>query len=388
MIVTMSGGFLRFMWAFPEYLIIDANHLTHAHSHVALLGWGWIMIVAYILDRHIKTVRKQWIVKLYAALLHISVAGMFITFSMDGYWKWSIIFSAAHVILSIAFLLYYGYYRSKYTNGASQTAFDAALMLALISNIGPMLLSLGGMQNADSVSIAVNSYVHLQCFGFLLLSAIGIVIDTTQKIYPSIKTNTYTNCIYVMALSVVPAQLVAVSAVIPGSLVLIIGSVSMTIFALAGFRMLYLLNRNYEKSAINPFQIFVKTAYSGALVLFAILLLSTIPVIRAPFEDARFMAIGVIHLVLLVVVTPILLDYSRQILELNSVKLKWPASFVMTGSVVMVGLLILGGLAQGLKFILPLNFQFWLMITALPVIIGLLIMGFTKERYHSFHRMI
>jgi hypothetical protein len=384
----MTGGLLRFMWAFPEYLIIDAKHLTHAHSHVALLGWGWIMIAGYILDRHVKTVRKEWIVKLYAALLHISVAGMLITFSMDGYWKWSIIFSAAHVILSIAFLLYYGYYRSKHTNGASQTAFDAALILALISNLGPLLLSLGSMQNAASVTIAVNSYVHLQCFGFLLLSAIGIAIDTTQKIKPSIKTNTYINCIYVMALSVVPAQLVAVSSLIPGLLVLIIGSASMAIFALAGFRMLYLLKRNYDESAINPFQIFVKTSYSGALVLFTILLLSTMPVIRAPFEDARFMAIGVIHLVLLVVVTPILLDYGRQILEFNSVKLKWPALSVLTGSVVMVGLLIFGGLAQGLKFILPMNIQFWLMITALPVIVGLLLLGFTKVRYHGFRRMI
>jgi len=362
------------MWAFPEYLMIDTNHLTHAHSHVALLGWGWIMVVAYIFDRHINSVRQLWLAKLYALLLHISVAGMLITFSMSGYWKWSIIFSAVHVLLSIAFILYYGYFRSKHTNGASQTAFDAALMLALISNIGPLVLSMGSMQNATSVTIAVNSYVHVQCFGFLLLSAIGIAIDTTQKVRTPEQSKSIVNLVYIMALSVVPAQLVSVSNLIPGLLVQIIGSVSMAIFALSGNLLVYMMYRNRNNNVIQPFKYYILTAFSGAIAMFTILLLSSIPIIRAPFLESRFMAIGVIHLVLLVIVTPILLDYGRHVLVLDKNKLKWSPISVTIGSAVMVGFLILGGLAQGLRFILPLNIQFWLFVSSIPIVVGLVYM--------------
>lgn len=375
-LVTISGAWIRHIWAFPGESIVDAKHLTHAHSHIALLGWCWGIVVAYLLRKVLAPKRGLWFWRLFAVVFHVSVGGMFITFAQAGYWKWSIIFSAVHVTLGTLFVVLYFVKRRKLESRTSLLAFDAALLLALIANVAPMMLSFGSMQTTSAVTIAVNSYVHLQCFGFLVLFLMGMLYDAVIT-----DNHLHSNrLVYLITFASIPSQLVAVAHLIDGELDLIIGSLGMAAYAVGLFLVLYQVYQNWDRVKLAGCQSMLRAVMTGGFVLASALLIASVPMVSDVFREARFLVIGIIHLLLLGMVTPVFLYYSHRRSGMNEHDVKPGVIVLMLSIWVMLLILIFAGLGQGLGVLLPFHVPKALFYSAIPISLAAIYLFMTALR--------
>lgn len=366
--VTATGTLVRFLWAYPGHVPFDAKHLTHAHSHVALLGWAWSVAAAYLLKLHMsRWLRRPLAVKTYAALVFAANAGMLVTFPMGGYWKWSIIFSAAHVVLSLAFAA--AYLRSRMVGRAlpSSMAFDAAVLLGAVANLAPMALAFGSRTGSGGMAVIVNGYVHLQCFGFLGFFLVGMAYDSVLR-RPMLRNPAkHRAALAAMVLGVFPAQLVAVQQLVPGRLDLWVGSAGMAAYA-AGlwFLLRELAARRAVMRRAGCFRA-VRMAALGLAMLAPMLSLAAVPAVSGVFVGSRFVMIGVIHLLLLGMVTPVFLWHVHREAGLRLRQIRVPVLVFVAFVWAMIALLLLGGLAQGLAIVLPFNIALGLFHVAVPV---------------------
>lgn len=46
LVVLLSGCLIRFQWIAPEHAVFATKYLIHAHSHLALIGWLYLLLMA------------------------------------------------------------------------------------------------------------------------------------------------------------------------------------------------------------------------------------------------------------------------------------------------------------------------------------------------------
>src|SRR3954470_20844502 len=83
LIASFMGLIMRFSYLFP--LNINYIYLLHAHSHVAMLGWAYLMIYVLIIHFFIPKDKSQK--PIYNRLFwitEISIIGMIISFPVQG----------------------------------------------------------------------------------------------------------------------------------------------------------------------------------------------------------------------------------------------------------------------------------------------------------------
>ena len=141
--VAFLGALMRFIYL-QEIPFLDYKYILHAHSHTAMLGWGFTALagalVFSMLTKHRSMVpyRNALIVNTVAGL------GMFITFLYQGYGALSIAFSTLHVFVA--------YYFSKhFLNDIKITPSSNAKIFAKWS-VYLMLLSTLGLWSIAPVS--------------------------------------------------------------------------------------------------------------------------------------------------------------------------------------------------------------------------------------------
>ena len=76
--------------------------LTHAHSHVAMLGWVYLMLFTLIVHYFIP--EKKPIYNRLFWLTEVAVVGMMLSFPLQGYAAISISFSTLHIFCSYYFV--------------------------------------------------------------------------------------------------------------------------------------------------------------------------------------------------------------------------------------------------------------------------------------------
>ena len=108
-VAAVMGLALRF--SFIESIGLNYRYLTHAHSHVAMLGWVYLMLFTLIVYYFIPN--KKPIYNQLFWLTEISVIGMMVSFPIQGYATISILFSTLHIFCSY----YFVYLIWKYQNG-------------------------------------------------------------------------------------------------------------------------------------------------------------------------------------------------------------------------------------------------------------------------------
>ena len=99
LIAALMGLALRF--SFLESIGINYRFLTHAHSHVAMLGWVYLML--FTLFVHYFILNKTKVFYRLFWLTEFSVLGMMLSFPIQGYAAVSITFSTLHILSSYYF---------------------------------------------------------------------------------------------------------------------------------------------------------------------------------------------------------------------------------------------------------------------------------------------
>lgn len=178
-VVAASMGLLmRFIYLFP-LKGINYIYLLHAHSHVAMLGWAYLMM--YVLIVHFFIPKEKSDKPIYNQLFwttEFAVIGMMISFPIQGYALFSIVFSTLHILLSYVFcwLVWRDCPKNK---NAPEKLLIASILFLILSTfgvwcLGPALNMLG--KQSAFYQIAIQFFLHFQFNGWFLFAVLALFI--------------------------------------------------------------------------------------------------------------------------------------------------------------------------------------------------------------------
>lgn len=171
-IAAFMGLALRF--SFLESIGINYRYLTHAHSHVAMLGW--VYLVLFTLFVHYFIPEKKPIYTNLFWLTEVAVVGMMVSFPFQGYAAVSISFSTLHILCSYYFVFLI--WKNHKTNSfVTKSLLQTALVFMVVSTAGVWCLgpavSLQGKASAF-YQIAIQFFLHFQFNGWFLIAVVTL----------------------------------------------------------------------------------------------------------------------------------------------------------------------------------------------------------------------
>lgn len=172
-IAALLGLALRYAIIYP--IGFNYRFLTHAHSHVAMLGWVYLLLYVLIV-KYVVPEKKPVFNRLFW-LTEFAVIGMLFSFPFQGYAAVSISFSTLHIFCSY----YFVYLIWKYHKTDSKvTAYmlKASLVFMLVSTVGVWCLGpavkMAGQASAF-YQTAIQFFLHFQFNGWFLIAVIGVL---------------------------------------------------------------------------------------------------------------------------------------------------------------------------------------------------------------------
>jgi hypothetical protein len=179
LIAALLGLLLRFVFVFP--VGINFRYLTHAHSHVAMLGWVYLMLFSFIVYYFIPKYSKAYSRLFWVT--EIAVVGMMLSFPFQGYAAISISFSTLHIFCS------YYFFRLVWKDQAGndlpeRVLLKTSLLFMLLSTIGIWCLgpAVATMGNQSAFfNIAIQFFLHFQFNGWFLFAVLAVFFKILSR---------------------------------------------------------------------------------------------------------------------------------------------------------------------------------------------------------------
>lgn len=172
LIAALLGLALRY--SFIDSVGLNYRFLTHAHSHIAMLGWVYLMLYVCIVHYFIPE-KKPIFTKLFW-FTEFAVIGMLLSFPFQGYAAVSISFSTLHIFCSYYFV-YLVWKHHKTESVVVSRLLKTALVFMLVSTagvwcLGPAVSMLG--QASAFYQIAIQFFLHFQFNGWFLIAVFTV----------------------------------------------------------------------------------------------------------------------------------------------------------------------------------------------------------------------
>lgn len=181
LLATTVGLLLRYQFIAPTPGV-RYTYFLHAHSHVMFLGWIFNVLYLALVDYHVPASGHSGFVKFFLAL-QLPVLAMMISFPIQGYGLYSIIFSTLHTVAAMGFI-YAFYRRTRGQHKASLWFAKTGLFFFLLSTAGPF--SLGylmshGLGQTYWYNFSIYYYLHFQYNGFFLFGAFSLFYQLLER---------------------------------------------------------------------------------------------------------------------------------------------------------------------------------------------------------------
>ena len=183
-VAALLGLLLRLV-PFIEMPWLNFRHLTHAHSHAAMMGWLYMAIFALIMHFFLtdKEQEKKKYNRLFV-LLQIAVIGMMTSFPFQGYGAISITFSALHLFGSYAFLSFI-WRNARSENRQPITLLKTAIVLMIFSTLGvyalgPVTAKIGRM--TDAYHLCIQFFLHFQFQGWFVFAIVALLLQRLSQL--------------------------------------------------------------------------------------------------------------------------------------------------------------------------------------------------------------
>jgi hypothetical protein len=387
LIAASLGALLRFAFV-EEVSWLHFKNFLHAHSHVAMLGWVYMALFALLLTAFVPYSKIDQ--RAYNALFWVtqaSVAGMLISFPLQGYGAVSIAFSCLHIICSYVFVAW------LWTDLPKQKSFShlllkTAIVFMLLSTIaiwamGPIMAS--SLKGSSFYYMAVQFYLHFQFNGWFLFGALALLFKILEehKVLINHKEQFIFYGLLIVASLLTYALALAWAA--PETSIFLANSLGV-IVQLSALVMLIRLLRPHFDTIKN---IFSATAFHLLMIAaisfvgkVCIQALVVVPFIAEAAYTIRNYVIGFIHLVLLGAISFSLfaLASKYQLLQTQDSRARWGIIIVVAGFIFSETLLFLQGtmLWATLGF-LPYYYEF-LFGASFLLPLGILVFLFGQRR--------
>lgn len=386
-LVALIGTLLRS----ATYISIPLEYvnLVHAHSHVAFQGWVYTILFLLLTCIFIK---KQQLKKGRYALQFILtifiVVGVLISFSLQGYALYSIIFSTLFQLLNYWFI--YRFLKdTKGDNNLSLRFVKTGLWYGLLSTLMPFgigILSAKGLQGSEPYQSLVYTFLHLQYNGWFLFVVLGLFFHYFEKNAILINRKHLLRCYWLLTISVIPAISLSLlgmefsKSIIPLAYIsALLLTAGLVFFLLVLPRNLMLHLKQKSKWFTLYFMVFV-LSFSLKMVL---QILSVLPFFNYYAFHNKNIIIAYLHLSLIGSISFLLLAMMLEMKWLSTNKLvKIGSILLVLGYIITELLLLLSGLGFYFNTIL-------LILGSLAMALGVLFMLFSKSNIttenHSVH---
>lgn len=383
-ILTALTGIWMRVYQLSPMAWIDYDHILHAHSHVALLGWIFIGVFITFLTLYKKTgAKKQAFIILLA--LFISSLLMFFAFLYQGYGLYSIALSTIHIFVEYWAGIFIVKHLKKQRMPKSAKCFIIGGVIALfISSIGPYalaIISATGGKNLVWYDMSVYFYLHFQYNGWLTLMLIGLFIAILAERKIAMNESLLRHAFWTYFIAIFPGYLLSALWADLGITVQVIATIGI-IGQSIGVVLVIL--------AFKDAFIQARTEFSGLtwwmlLLTFALLLIKSTmelgmihPGLAELVNTTRSVIIGYLHLTLLGFISMfILVQYQMQ--GIAKVDRYCIYSFIIffTGFVLNEMLLFLDALGQWTKFFTIPHFNEGLLLASILLGTGVVMLTFT-----------
>ncbi|NRD24360.1 hypothetical protein HNV10_13965 [Winogradskyella litoriviva] len=384
LIAALMGLALRF--SSLEAIGLNFRFLTHAHSHVAMLGWVYLML--YTLFVHYFIPKQPKVFNRLFWLTELAVVGMMLSFPFQGYAAISIFFSTLHIFCSYYFA--YLIFKHHKTNAVvSEKLLKTSLIFMVVSTIGvwclgPAVARLG--QASAFYQIAIQFFLHFQFNGWFLIAVVAVFFHLL-KVEDS---KQFRHFFTLLIISTVLTFALPIQWFLPHQSLLFINGLGVVLQVVMLYKFIQLIKPKLEVLMTNAHKL-MKYMFMFALICFVLKVvfqsLSILPEFSAVVYEHRNFVIGFIHLLMLGVISGFLFAFIlKSGLVTNSKSLTVGIySFVLGFLLTEILLLI-----QGIMFfygigILP-NYYLLLFLFSvfLPLGIGFIlfnIYGNTKDKF-------
>lgn len=305
LIACLFGLLMRFMHLFPIDFL-NYSFLLHAHSHVAMLGWVYLII--YFLVVHFFIPKEKSQKPIYNRLFWLtefSVIGMMVAFPIQGYALFSIVFSTLHIVLSYVFC------RLVWKDCSSEKApiqrlLQVSILFMVLSTcgvwcLGPAVSTLG--KQSAFYQIAIQFFLHFQFNGWFILAVLALFLKQFQNKIDKLKFKKFYNAVMI---SVILTLAFPVRWFVENNILNYINALGVLI-QLGAFIYFYKMLKPEIKHFTNSLDKTAKIVYGLALCsLFlkvGIQLLTIIPNLAEVSHQIRNFVIGFIHLTMLGIIT-------------------------------------------------------------------------------------
>lgn len=389
LIVSVIGVILRYkiLYSLPFF---DQKHLLHGHSHFAFAGWItqalMALLVTYLCRQNATIVFKK-----YERLLIINLItayGMLISFPIEGYGFFSILFSTLSIFVSYTFaIIYWKDLNRLPEKSISHYWFKAALIFNAISSAGAFSLAIMMVTKTIHQNwylAAIYFFLHFQYNGWFFFSCMGLL---NEKIQPLVSENSKLKKIFwLFAIACIPAYfLSALWLKIPLIIyVLVIAAALLQVIAWGWLVKLIKNNWRLIKQQIPPTATWILAFSAAALSIKLLLQLgSVIPALSDLAFGFRPIVIGYLHLVLLGVITLFILGYIFAFKQLFISKTSLMALWIFTAGILFNETLLM---IQGVSAMYYVNVPYineLLLFAALLMFSGLLVLNMSQVKRNS-----
>lgn len=296
----------------------------HGHSHFAFVGWIamalMILMVRYLIRNNLPTNYKKYNWILTAELL-VSYA-MFVSFIIEGYAFWSILFSTATIFISYFFIFFYWRDLNKIRNtGFSILWLKATLVLWAFSSLGAFMLAYlmaHHIMIQDLYFSAVYFFMHFQYNGWFLFACFGIFFSYMHRLGVDHISSLSKWLFIIMAVTVVPTYFLSILWLrLPLALVWIADiSGVLQLFVLYYFiKILFLVQRSKNIQFSWSTKWLWRLSSISFFLKITLQMLSTIPYLSHYAFGFRPIVIGYLHLSFVGIISLFILGYINEFIH-------------------------------------------------------------------------
>ncbi len=306
---ALMGVVLRLAFV-TEIPFLKFKAFLHGHSHVAMIGWGYLAIFALLMHYFGRSFVRQGLFAWLFAVNQVSVVGMLISFPIFGYKAVPIFFTTCHLFASYAFIyLFLKGLTHSGKKGFSVRFIRTALYFQAISTLGiwclvpTMILDL---KNSVLYHMSVQFYLHFQFNGWFIFAVIGLLIYVLERRRISLPTEYLAPFFKLLVISCFLTYALAVTWSSPIDLIFWINSLGVAIQTVALYYFIR-VSRILATAIKGAFQGLVLYLFYITAICFVLKNLIQgfviLPDIAVVAYTIRNFVIGFIHLLLLGIVT-------------------------------------------------------------------------------------
>lgn len=301
-LAALLGLLLRVVYVieFPEWL--SFINVRHAHSHVAMMGWlfsGLFILIVYFFKL------KGSIYRFLFWGVQFTVLGMLFSFSLQGYALFSILFTTLHLLLSYVFVVQVFRDLKDQNSTAAITMLKTALILMLISTLGPWALGFimnSGLKGSPFYYGVIQFFLHFQFNGWMIFAALAIFIKHLELLNIPLEPSRFKKFYYLLVVSCILTYALSITWSTPDNLIFWINSIGVIIQlgALVVFVNIIRKVKPILKEKLSNWAYFLmQIAFYCLVTKIVVQTLVAIPYLAVISYTIRNFVVGFIHLLML-----------------------------------------------------------------------------------------